>query len=210
MNKNLPLELQKLHHENTSLREDCNICQESTMGVGSTAKYNSVIVCKIGSTENGWFATLSPKTGGNPEEDFTIQLMTQLHFTHFSQLSLNSELAKNYGIILANACSAMTTIMLENPQFKALSETRETGISLATYGKCTTWKEKKEHLHLKLFPFRGLLGQPSTVDSSFERKEIERDEKGEFVRMMPIRKKILPSERFEYLSRKLIELMNHE
>ena len=72
------------------------------------------------------------------------------------------------------------------------------------------WKEKKEHLHLKLFPFRGLLGQPSTVDSSFERKEIERDEKGEFVRMMPIRKKILPSERFEYLSRKLIELMNHE
>ncbi len=63
---------------------------------------------------------------------------------------------------------------------------------------------------MKVFQFRNALGQPATVDSSFERKEIEHDGKGEFVRMMPVRKELIAKERFDYLARRLIELMNNE
>ena len=66
----------------------------------------------------------------------------------------------------------MTSILMQDENLKAESEKRESSVSLGTYGKCTNWKEKKEHLHIKIFPFRNNIGQPYTVDSSFEKKEI--------------------------------------
>ena len=104
----------------------------------------------------------------------------------------------------------MAEVMAENPKFKSLVKERDNGIALATYGKCTTWKEKKEHLHLKIFQFRNYLGQPSVVDSTFGKKEIEKDEKGEFVRMHPVRKISIPAERFKTISEKLIRLLQDE
>ena len=72
----------------------------------------------------------------------------------------------------------------------------------------TTWKEKKEHLHIKVFPFRGDVGQPYTVDSTFGRKDIFRDEFGkEFVKMDPVRKKSIDEKRFNKLSNELIILL---
>ena len=203
-------EIHKLLTENTSLQPACSFCREISLNLSEKGKYGAVIVCKVGDFKNGWYATISPKTGGDIEEDFTLQIMPFQHFTHFSQLAEYPELAKNYGLIFAKICKAMASMMAENPLFKAVVEQREQGIALATYGKCTTWKEKKEHLHLKIFQFRNNLGQPSVVDSTFEKKEIERDEKGEFVRMQPVRKRPIPEEKFKLISEKLISLLQHE
>ena len=101
----------------------------------------------------------------------------------------------------------MTTIMMEDGNLEATSEKRNEAASLATYGKSTTWKEKKEHLHIKIFPFRGNIGQPYTVDSSFGKKEVFKEKDGEFVKMKPISKVMIKDERFESLTRKLISLL---
>jgi hypothetical protein len=172
------------------------------------------VVFRIGnSLENGWFATLSPKTGGDPKRDFSIQLMPIAHLTHFSQLGEYPELARNYGAAFSKLGSAMAKIMArENPEFKATADSRENSVSIATYGKCTNWEKKKEHLHLKIFPFRGNIGQPFTVDSSFGRKEVFRNPKtGErFVKMAPVKKTRIGKERLEKLSAELIGILSEE
>ena len=206
-NTNSYNEVDKLVTEDASLQSSCPFCREIFLKIGEKGEYGAVVVCKVGNEQTGWYATISPKTGGNPEEDFTIQIMPFAHFTHFSQLAEYAELAKNYGIIFAKICKVMANIIAENPNYKSTVEKREEGIAIATYGKCTTWKEKKEHLHLKIFQFRNNLWQPSVVDSTFGKKEIEKDEKGEFVRMQPVRKTSIPSERFKSVSETLIKLL---
>ncbi len=203
-------EVEKLVREDTALQNNCAFCREYALRIGEKGEYGAVVACKIGDQKNGWYATISPKTGGNPEEDFTLQLMPFHHLTHFSQLAENIDLAKNYGIIFAKVSKAMAHIMAENPKLRSIVEKREDGIAIAAYGKCTTWKEKKEHLHLKLFQFRNDLGQPSVVDSTFGKKEVEKDEKGEFVRMQPVRKKNIPEERFNEITTKIINLLQNE
>jgi len=196
------MEFDKLNNEDVSLKDDCNLCKEASLEVGTKTEYGAIIIY----SKDGWFATLSPKTGGD-EKDFSIQLMPLKHLTNFSQLETHPELAKGYGIAFSKLSFAITKILAdENPDFKASSESREKGVSVATYGKCTTWKEKKEHLHLKIFPFRGNIGQPYTVDSSFGRKEIFKENGKEFVKMNPIKKVLIEKERFEELSKKLIGL----
>ena len=199
--------IKELLNENVSVRENCNLCNEISLKVGDKTNYGSIIVYKNGSSlENSWFATLSPKTGGDPEKDFTLQLMPSLHF---SQLSAYPESAKNYGIAFAEISKAIIEVMADK-DFKSIADTREEGISVATYGKCTNWKEKKEHLHLKIFPFKRNIGQPYTVDSTFEKKEIHIDPltKEEFVKMMPVHKVLIPTKRLEQLAQQLIEILN--
>lgn len=201
--------IKKWFQEDTSNKENCNHCQESALEIGQKSNYGAVVVFKIGdSTENSWFATLSPKSGGR-EDDFTIQLMPGGHLTHFSQISQYPELAKNYGVAFAKISNAVSKIMAEEDlDFNPSSEKREDAVSVATYGKATNWKEKKEHLHIKIFPFRGNIGQPYTVDSSFGKKEIHRDEQNqEYIKMSPVKKIMISSERFEYLTQRLITLL---
>jgi len=198
-------EIEKLMDENTSRKDDCQFCKEAKMAVGNRTQYESILVYKIGGLKDGWFVTLSPRTGGDPKEDFTLQLMPCSHLTHFSQM--NHELSKNYGIAFGKVCKAMAVIMTNNnPALKATSETRENGIAIAVYGKCTTWEEKKEHLHIKLFQFRGNLGQPSTVDSSFGRKDIFNDN-GKYVKMIPVKKQTIEKNMLEKISSELIRLL---
>ena len=187
----------------------CDFCKESTMGIGTRTDYGSIIIYKIGASDkDGWFATLSPKTGGDPEKDFTIQLMSSAHLTQFSEIAGSDELAKNYGIAFSNITFAMTKLMeSENPDFKPISESKESAVSLATYGKSTNWKEKTEHLHIKIFPFRGAVGQPYTVDSSFGKKEIFTQDSGEYVKMIPVKKVNINYERVEKLSKDLIDYL---
>lgn len=194
--------------ENYSPSEECNLCTEAMLKVGSLTKYGARIVCKIGgSTQNQWFATLSPKTGGDIEKDFTIMLMPVPHITHFSQISRNSDLSKNYGIAFAKINNSMLKIMGEN-EFNTTELIKENAISIGTYGKTTNWMDKKEHLHIKIFPFKSDIGQPYTVDSSFGKKEIYRDEiNEEFVKMKPVYKKLIPKERFDELSERFIQLL---
>ena len=200
-------EANKLFNEDITLKDNCNLCKESSYKVGQKIGYG-VVICKIGDSNNGWFATLSPRTGGNPKLDFTIQLMPFSHLTHFSQISSHEGLAENYGILFSKVCRAMTKIMMQNEDLRFSSEKRSSSLSIATYGKCTTWTEKKEHLHIKIFPFRGDIGQPYTVDSSFGRKEVFKDSGAgqEFVKMVPVKKVAIGSKRFEQLGKKLVSL----
>lgn len=201
-------EIKKLLNEDTSPKSGCNLCKEAAYKIGEKAGYGAIIY-KIGNLQNGWFAALSPKTGGNPEFDFTMQLMPFLHLTHFSQTGSCPGLAENFGIAFSKLCMAMAIIMMRDQDLKSASEKREASVPIATYGKTTTWKEKKEHLHIKIFPFRGSIGQPYTVDSSFGRKEIFGDKGGrEFVKMEPIMKVIIKKERFEKLEKDLIFLLD--
>jgi len=200
-------EIKKLLNEDVKPDSNCNLCKEASLKVGENTGYGA-IVYKIGNIKNGWFATLSPKTGGNPELDFTIQLMPVSHLTHFSQVNSHANLGKNYGDAFSRLCEAMTTILMRDQDLKANAYKREQGISIATYGKSTTWNSKKEHLHIKIFPFRGNIGQPYTVDSSFGKKEVFKDENGkEFVKMDPVRKVIIPEKRFNQLVKNLIKLL---
>jgi hypothetical protein len=198
-------EILALTAEDSLLRESCNLCGEAPLAVGQKTDYGAVIIYKNGNTQDGWFATLSPKAGGL-EKDFTIQLNSNAHFTHFSQL--DAQTAQNYGVAFAAVSRAMTVIMMSDDPIKAASETREESASVATYGKCTTWKEKKEHVHIKVFPFRGNIGQPYTVDSTFGRKKVYKDSEGEFVKMNAVKKVMISNGRFNVLSKKLIELLN--
>lgn len=201
-------EIDKLLKEDTSSREDCSLCNESKCKVGQQTGYGAVIY-RAGSQNNGWFATLSPKTGSNPNYDFTIQLMPFLHITHFSQIVSYLGLAENYGISFSRVCKAMAQIMMEDASLKSEDKDKKKSVPIATYGKTTTWKEKKEHLHIKVFPFRGNIGQPYTVDSSFGRKEVFRDKSGEFVKMKPVRKSLIGKKRFHELAKRLISLLNY-
>lgn len=199
----------KLVKEDISQKKNCGFCKESALKIGEKTEYGSVVVYKIGTQKNGWFATLSPKTGGDQKKDFTIQLMPFAHLTHFFQIPFYKGLGENYGTAFSKICKAMVEVMSEDKSLKALAFSRESGISIGMYGKCTTWKEKKEHLHIKVFPFTGNIGQPYTVDSSFTRKEIHKDHKTgeEFVKMLPVRKSRIGKKRFKYLSNKLISLL---
>tara|TARA_Y100000310_G_scaffold177911_1_gene177886 strand:- start:180 stop:800 length:621 start_codon:yes stop_codon:yes gene_type:complete len=198
-------EIEKLLDEDVNPKGGCNLCKESGLDIGKNAGYGIVIYSK-----DGWFATLSPKTGGNPEYDFTIQLMPKSHLTHFSQVESHEGLSSNYGIAFSRISRALTTIMMQDQNLKAGSDTREQAASVATWGKSTNWKEKKEHLHIKIFPFRDNLGQPSTVDSSFSKKEILKDDEGkEFVKMNPVKKTMIDKGRLNKLSKDLIRLLNN-
>ena len=198
-------EFSKLKKENTSQKEDCNLCKESSFKVGEKTGYG-VVVLKIGNADNGWFASLSPLTGGL-QNDFTIQLQPFMHLTHFCQLENNQKSAANYGLAFSKVSHAMTKILMDDEGLKSVSATRETGISITTYGKSTSWKDKKEHLHLKVFPFRGAIGQPYTVDSTFGKKEIFKEENSEFVKMAPVKKVKISQKRFEDLKKRLIALL---
>jgi len=202
--------IKDLLKEDVSSNNDCNWCKESSLEVGEKSSYGAVVIYRIGdSIENGWFATLSPKTGGDPKKDCTIQLMTFAHLTHFAQLDNYPELAKNYGVAFSKLCSAITQIMADDlSEFNAIEDSKDEATSIATYGKSTNWKEKKEHLHIKIFPFKRNIGQPYTVDSSFGRKEVFKDENGnEFIKMAPVRKVMIDEKRFDELSKELIGLL---
>ncbi|MBT4935463.1 hypothetical protein HOL21_03345 [Candidatus Woesearchaeota archaeon] len=192
--------------------EKCNLCQETSLDVGESSSYGAVVICKVGSeTDNMWLATLSPKTGGDPENDCTIQLMPHHHYTNFTEVNTNSELAKNYGLLFAKVSNALFQVMKDqDSEFTDPSPTRESSISIASYGKWTTWNEKKEHLHIKIFPFRNNIGQPYTVDSSFGRKEVHTDTETneKFVKMDVVEKTMIKSELFTTLKDTLILLLN--
>ena len=99
----------------------------------------------------------------------------------------------------------------ENSKFDLTSNSREHAVSLATYGKSTNWIDKKEHLHIKIFPFRGKMGQPFTVDSSFGKKEVHIDSltKEEFIKMSPVKKVAIDHKRFQYLVDQFIEALKY-
>ena len=196
----------KLFREKTGAKSGCNLCRESNVEAGKDAGYG-IVVYRIGNKKNGWFATLSPKTGGNPKTDFTIQLMPMLHLTHFSQISSYPKLAENFGIAFAKLSTAMASIMIEDERLLSHTAEKNKSVPMATYGKCTTWKDKKEHLHIKIFPFRGDVGQPYTVDSSFEKKEIFRENGEEFVKMNPVKKEIINPKKLGRLAGDLIRLL---
>ncbi len=196
-----------LFDEEVVFKQGCNLCRETFFEIGQNTGYGTII-SKIGGSKDGWFATLSPVTGGDPEADFTIQLMPFSHLTHFSQMLSYPKLSENYGIIFSRVCKAMTKVMMEDKGLKANAEQKEMGASIATYAKSTTWEEKKEHLHIKVFPFRGNIGQPYTVDSTFERKEIFIEGIGkEFVKMNPVKKKQIDEERFKDVAKRLMDFL---
>ena len=200
-------EFNKLSKESAKQRDNCNLCKESKFRVGEKTGYG-IIIYKIGGLKNGWFVTLSPKTGGNPKSDFTMQLMPMMHLTHFSQIHSYPNLAENFGIAFSKICKSMSMILMKEEELMSSTEEKSISMPLATYGKCTTWKEKKEHLHIKIFPFRGNIGQPYAVDSSFEKKEIFEDKYGkEFVKMIPVKKTMIKEKRFNQLAKDLSLLL---
>jgi hypothetical protein len=201
-------EFQKLINEDVSLRSDCNLCKESSTEIGKSTGYGNLIY-KIGDKDNGWYAALSPKTGGGQKFDFTIQLMPILHLTHFSQIESHKLLSQNYGMTFSKLCRAMTQIMMADKESYSIAKDKSKSIPIGTYGKATTWKEKKEHLHIKIFPFRGEIGQPYTVDSSYGKKKVFKDIDGkEYVKMNPVRKKYIDKVRFEKLTNELVKILN--
>ncbi len=184
-------------------KENCALCRESHVDVGQKTEYGSRIIYKIGDCEeNGWFATLSPRTGGDIERDFSIQLIPFAHLTNFSQIDSYPELAKNYGIAFSRIAVAVGKIM--NSQ--GITSDSKRAVPIGTYGKC---KHPDEHIHIKIFPWRGDIGQPFTTDSSFQRKDVYKEpETGEeFVKMKPVRKSYLSDEKFNELSNRFMSLL---
>lgn len=182
------------------MKDKCSLCEESNLNVGEKTGYGAVIVYN----EKGWFATLSPKTGSNPEKDFSVQLMPVKHLRHISEIAEDNELAKGYGIAFSKISKAVTGIMKEEGRG---SENEENAIRVGTYGKS---KHPEEHLHFKIFPWTGNIGQPYTVDSTFENSQVFEDENGEkFVKMKPVKKIRIGEKRLGSLANKLIKLLKN-
>jgi hypothetical protein len=197
--------------QNKFSKEICEFCKEQRLKIGNTTSYGAKIICKVGNNNNnndnedndnneGWFATLSSKTAGDPEQDFSIQLIPSKHLRYFSEINSSKELAQNYGIIFAKVSYAISKVMDEESKNNAV-------LPIATYGKC---KHPDEHIHIKLFPYKGDIAQPFTTDSSYERKEIYKDKQTgeEFIKMKPVKKKQIAQNRLDELARKLITLCN--
>lgn len=176
----------------------CPYCQEEQLNISEKSSYGAIVIYKNGDKNNGWFATLSPKTGGDAEKDFCIQLMPRSHISHISEINKDIELAKNYGVIFSKITSAINKIMKEENRSM---ENEENVIRIGVYGKS---KHPSEHFHIKIFPWLGGVGQPYTVDTTFEKKEIFKENGEEFVKMKPVKKKIINEERLNYLGDKLI------
>lgn len=197
--------MEKITVNNEPWPARCNFCCESSLGIGQKTDYGAVIVYKIGdSVENSWFATLSPKTAGDPEKDFSLQLMPARHLINFSQMNDHLELAKNFGLAFSKLSKAVGEIIdAEEPEVPRIKKI----IPLGSYGKC---KHLNEHIHFKIFPWRSSIGQPYTVDSSFEKKEIHDDNLTgqQFVKMEPVKKVYLRNEKFKELSARFISLLN--
>ena len=194
--------------------EICAFCREQKLDVGEKTEYGARIIYKIGDNDDGWFAILSPKTAGNAEQDFSIQLIPLKHLRYFSEINSSVELAKNYGILFAKISNAISKVMIEETREKndvMLSDANLNSqiIPIASYGKC---KHPDEHIHIKLFPYRGDVGQPFTVDSTYENKEIFKDKitGEEFIKMKPVKKKIIPEQRIQELAQKLIKICNED
>ena len=183
-------------------KEVCALCKESNLNVGDLTEYGSKIIYKIGNHKNGWFATLSPKTGGNPEEDFSIQICPFDHLINFSQINENEDLAKNYGIIFARINFTVAEILKKQNIDSDI-------IPIGNYGKC---KHPDEHIHIKIFPWRNNIGQPYTTDSSFQRNIINKDfiTGEEFIKMKPVIKVKLSDQKFNMLSENLITLLKQQ
>jgi hypothetical protein len=180
-------------------KENCVFCSESKLDVGEKTEYGAMIIYKVGnSKEDGWFVILSPKTGGDPKKDFSVQLVPFDHLRNFSEINNFPKLAKNYGVVFSKLSAAAAKVIEdEDPNFAS--------VPVGTYGKC---KHPDEHIHIKIFPWRGDIGQPFTTDSSFQRKEVFKDETDkEFVKMSPVRKLPLSDERFNELSKKFISIL---
>ncbi|MEK6873877.1 MAG: hypothetical protein AABW91_03455 [Nanoarchaeota archaeon] len=185
--------------------DDCPLCKESKLNVGDKTDYGSVIIFKLGNENNGWFATLSPKTGGDPEKDFTVQLMPLLHLNHMSEISNNIDLAKNYGIAFSQISKSIKEIMEKEGRH---NENEEGVIRIGTYGKS---KHLNEHFHIKIFPWTGKIGQPYTVDTTFEKSKIHLGEDGkEFIKLEPVRKIKINEARLNDLSNKFISRLKWE
>ncbi|MBS3072631.1 hypothetical protein J4477_02255 [Candidatus Pacearchaeota archaeon] len=181
---------------------DCPLCQESKLNIGDKTNYGARVIYKIWDYKTGWFATLSPKTGGDCNRDFTIQLMPLQHLIHMSEISENIDLAKNYGIAFSQISRAIKKIMEIEGRH---NENEEGVIRIGTYGKS---KHLDEHFHVKLFPWSGNIGQPYTVDTTFEKSKIYLDENGkEFVKLNPVRKVRIDESRLDDLSNKFISLL---
>ena len=180
----------------------CEFCEEAKLNIGEKTKYGAVVIYHTGGgddQENSWFAVLSPRTGGDPETDFSIQLMPFAHLKYFSDINSSLELAKNYRIAFAKICEAVGKIIRQDNKIPADT------IPIGTYGKC---KHPDEHIHLKIFPYKDDIGQPFTTDSSFTRKEVHVDgQGGRFVKMKPVKKVNLPEKRFKHLADHLIRLL---
>ena len=176
---------------------ECNFCKESTLNVGQRTSYRAVIVFKIGGLENGWFAALSPKTGGDTEKDFLIQIIPKKHLKYFSEIDDDKKRAENYGITFGKISHAIAEILKEQDSNTSI-------LPIGTYGKC---KHEDEHIHIKLFPYRGDIGQPFTLDSSFSMREVDKDGE-EFIKLKPVHKRNLSEERLNYLSKRFIDLLN--
>src|SRR3989338_312363 len=126
-------EIEKLLNEGVSEKSDCNLCREENYGIGKKTGYGAIIY-RIGNKKNGWFATLSPKTGSDPKLDFTIQLMPFLHLTHFSQIPSYKGMAENYGIAFSKICRAMAEVMMHDQNLKAIAEEKSFSAPIAAYG----------------------------------------------------------------------------
>src|SRR3989344_1042705 len=176
--------------------DTCEFCNEKSIDIGSESSYGSIVICKVGDAQNGWFASLSPKTAGNIHEDFSIQLIPNKHLKYFSEINNFEESAKNYGILFGKINHAVFE-MLKEQGFSDKSP-------VCIYGKC---KHSDEHIHIKIFPYRNETGQPFVVDSSFEKKKIYFDEEGEFVKMSPVKKKKIDEHRLHELAEKFIEVL---
>jgi hypothetical protein len=184
--------------------EECNFCNEAKLNLGDTSSYGSTVIFKIGDEKNGWFATLSPKTGGNPDKDFSIQIMPLSHLQHISDINTNSDLAKNYGLTFAKLSNVINTIMKEEERH---NENEEKVVRIGTYGKS---KHPEEHFHVKLFPWTGKIGQPYTVDSTFENSTSHKNPDGsEFIKMQPVKKTKISESRYLFLVNRLTTLLNN-
>ena len=192
-------------NENKSFSgENCIFCREALLDVGERSEYGAVVIFKIGNSKgNGWFATLSPKTGENSNKDFSVQLIPFKHLRNFSEINDNIELSKNYGLAFGKISNVISKILEEDVENNLWGSKNAIG----TYGKC---KHVDEHIHIKLFPYRGVIGQPFTLDSTYEEKErfVDSNTNEEYVKMKPVKKVFIPKERFEYLTKRLIELLS--
>jgi len=179
-------------------QSDCSLCQESLLEIGGVSNYGAAIIAKIGSLEDGWYATLQRKTPADPQTGFSVHIMPQGHLTSFGQIKTNPRLTLNYGLIFSSIYQAIEEIIRE-----------QSGLAqLGCYGKCGTSQNTKEHIHFKLFEESGGLNQPWPSDNPWSEKEVYITAKGDRVLALPVKKSILSQERVDYLSRRLIYLLN--
>jgi len=183
--------------------DNCVLCDTGRKEVGSIGNMVSVVYKTGQDPAVDWLITLHRSNMSDLERGFTLMLMPVGHLTAFSQVNSSRQLAQNYGLTFARAHYGMQVIRLEEwrPEYGDFEP------MVVDYGKCASPINTQKHIHVKTYTLDGSANQPSLSDTEWVKRDIFTEFDGsKYVKALPVVREDLGEERYEHLTKRLVDI----